>query len=506
MFLRRLLYALAGLAVLAVAFALIVPAVLASDLVRSALERQLSAWLEEPVRIADARASVFPRIALDLRNVTIGDPAAVELGTVRVVTGIRGLLARRVVDAEIVVADSRLEWPLPFAILAAAPRVDEAEPAADPAFTIESVRTIAFRNITVVGNGREIAVDMDSSIDGDRLEVAALTLGAATTRIEATGELTSIERVQGRFDATAAPLDVAEIIAIGSVLSAPAGGGASGAGKPRAATLHLVVALTAPAARFDAWEVRDLAATIDITPGQVRASPLSLGLAGGTATGHLDVDTAAPTPRLRLAGSMANVTIEQLTGPDGAPRGITGRLGGDVSLTGAGTDVNALMGSARGTIRAAVTDGTIPGMDMVRAVVLAFGRPDGAPPEGSGSEFSRLGGTFALADGTLRTDDLAMESRDFDLSGRATLDLVSRAIDATVDVMLSQELTAQAGTDLRRYAQEDGRIIIPARITGTLDRTVVALDLEAVVKRAVGGELRRRVRSVLDDILRRDIP
>jgi hypothetical protein len=452
----------------------------------------------------EARASVFPRITLDLQDVTIGDPAAVALGTVRVVTGIRGLLARRVVDAEIVVADSRLEWPLPFAILAAAPRVDEAEPAADPAFTIESVRTIAFRNITVVGNGREIAVDMDSSIDGDRLDVAALTLGAATTRIEASGELTSIERVQGRFDATAAPLDAAEMIAIGSALSAPAGGGARAGATGEPATLHLVVTLTAPDARFATWNVRDLAATIDITPGQVRASPLSLVLAGGTATGHLEVDTAAPAPRLRLTGSMADVLIEELTGPDAG--GITGRLGGDVSLTGAGTDADALMASARGTIRAAVRDGMIPGMDMVRAIVLAFGRPDGAPPEGSGSAFSRLGGTFALAEGTLRTDDLAMESRDFDLAGRATLDLVSRAIDATVDVMLSQELTAQAGTDLRRYAQEDGRVIIPARITGTLDRVVVALDLEAVVKRAIGAELRRRVRSVLDDILRRDTP
>jgi hypothetical protein len=502
MFLRRLLYAVAGLAVLAVAFVLIARAMLASDLVRSALEQQLSAWLDEPVRIGEARASVVPRITLDLRDVTIGDPPAVTLGEVRVVTGLRGVLARRVVDAEVVVADSRLELPLPFAILAAAPRVAEADPPSGPAFTIESVSAIGFRNITVIGNGRELVIDMDSSFDGDRLEVAALTVRAPTTRIEARGELTSIERVQGRFDATAAPLDIAEMIAIGSALSTPAGGGAAGGGNPEAATVHLVVALTAPVAQFDAWEVRDVAATMDITPGQVRASPLSLGVAGGTAAGALDVDTAAPAPRLRLTGRMADVRLEELTGPEGAPRGITGQLGGDVSLTGAGTDIDALRASAKGTVRAVVTDGMIPGMDMVRTIVLAFGRPDGAPPEGSGSAFSRLGGTFALAAGTLRTDDFAMESRDFDLSGRATLDLASRAIDATVDVVLSQDLTAQAGTDLRRYAQEDGRIIIPARITGTLDRAIVALDLEAVVKRAIGTELRRRVRSVLDDILR----
>lgn len=497
---KRLAWLLVTLALLAVAFVVIVRAVLASDLVRSALEQQLSARLGEPVRIGEARAAIVPRLAIDLRDVTIGDPPAAELGTLRIVTGLRGLLSRVIVDAEIMVADGRLALPLPFAFLAAAPRLPDAPPE-ERAFTIESVRTIAFRNITLVAADRELTLDLDSSLDGDRLHVATLTARAETTSIEASGELTSIERLEGRFEARAAPLDVAEMMAVGSALSAPNPRLPAGSEQP--ATLHLVVALTAPAAQFSTYEFRDVSMTLDIAPGRVMAAPLSMAIAGGTATGRLEVDTAAPTPAMRLAGRMEGMAIEDLMVREGAPGGITGRLGGDVSLTASGTDPDALMTTARGTIRAALTDGAIPGMDMVRAIVLAFGRPEGAPPEGSGSRFSRLGGTFALADGTMRSDDLAMESRDFDLAGRVSLDLITQALDASVDVVLSRELTAQAGTDLRRYAQEDGRIIIPARITGTLDRAIVSLDLAAVVKRAIGTELRRRTRSLLDDLFGR---
>src|SRR5262249_50318873 len=75
--------------------------VLGSDLVRSQIEKQLSSYLGQPVHIASASTAIFPRIAIDLHDFTIGKPAAVQLGRVRLVTGLRGLLSRRVEDAAI---------------------------------------------------------------------------------------------------------------------------------------------------------------------------------------------------------------------------------------------------------------------------------------------------------------------------------------------------------------------------------------------------------------------
>src|SRR5688500_10288059 len=147
---------------------------------------------------------------------------------------------------------------------------------------------------------------------------------------------------------------------------------------------------------------------------------------------------------------------------------------------------------------AAITDGTMPRLELVRPIVLAFGRPSGAPPQGSGSAFSRLGGTFALAGRVVDSSDISMASRDFDLTGRGRVDLASGALTARGDVALSSELSAQAGVDLRRYAQQDGRVVVPATIGGTLQQPTVALDTGAAMRRAPGNEVQRPTKSLLD--------
>jgi hypothetical protein len=70
-------------------------------------------------------------------------------------------------------------------------------------------------------------------------------------------------------------------------------------------------------------------------------------------------------------------------------------------------------------------------------------------------------------------------------------------------VVLSTELSAQAGVDLRRYAQQDGRVVVPATIGGTLQRPTVALDTAAAMRRALGNEIQRRTKSLLDGLFRR---
>jgi hypothetical protein len=64
------------------------------------------------------------------------------------------------------------------------------------------------------------------------------------------------------------------------------------------------------------------------------------------------------------------------------------------------------------------------------------------------------------------------------------------------NVILSRELTAQAGTDLRRYAQQDGRIVLPATIGGTLAHPRVSIDVAAILNRALQNEIQRRLKGL----------
>ena len=232
-------------------------------------------------------------------------------------------------------------------------------------------------------------------------------------------------------------------------------------------------------------------------------SGLTLSMFGGTYDGTLNLDSSAATPRLQLRGSVKGIDVSQLATLAGAPGSITGQLAGSVALACDGTDASSMLRTARGTSSAQITNGVIPGLDMVRTIVLAFGKPTGAPPEGSGSAFSRLGGDFNLQNGLVRTDNLSFQSRDFDMNGRAALTVPGGAINATVDVILSEELTAQAGTDLRRYAQEDGRVIVPARISGTIGDQQVTPDITAAVARALQNELKRRAKSFIEGLFKK---
>ena len=502
---KRLLIVALVLAALPITAFLLVRYLLGSDLVRTTLERQLTARFGQPVHIRAATAGLYPRAAIRLQDVTIGAPAVVELSEMRLVTGWRGLISRVVTDAEVLISKGTIRLPLTLPPAPAEPAADAAAPAG-AAISIVSIRAIEIHELTLSAGGHSVVIDLDSSIEGDRLDIARATLRAGSTRLDASGRLTSIAKMEGAFDAKADAIDLDEAITIASALAAPAPATpAASAPKHRTggSSMHLVIKATAPKAAYATYALDDLATTIDLVPGRLTLSPLSVRTFGGGFQGRLDVDTSRDEPVLRVSGRAEGLDVAALLQASGSPGGITGRLSGTVAVSASGTEIDPLIRSSRGSIAATVADGKIPGLEMVRPIVLAFGKPSGAPPAGSGSAFSRLGGTFAIAGGSLTSTDLAMSSRDFDLAGRGSMQLASGGVAARVEVVLSSELTAQAGTDLRRYAQQDGRVVVPATIGGTLNQPTVSLDVASATRRALENELRRRTTTIMDQLFKR---
>src|SRR5687768_14381195 len=160
---------------------------LSGDGIRRTLEQQASAWLGQPVQIGSARAQFFPRIGLELGNVRAGNPARVTLQSVSISATLRPLLQRRIEDAVITLADSRIELPLPFSIPTTGE--DAATPAdtTDGGIQLVSIRAITLRNITIASRGREVTVSADSSLAGTRLNLQRFSATSGKTALEATG-------------------------------------------------------------------------------------------------------------------------------------------------------------------------------------------------------------------------------------------------------------------------------------------------------------------------------
>jgi uncharacterized protein involved in outer membrane biogenesis len=224
---------------------------------------------------------------------------------------------------------------------------------------------------------------------------------------------------------------------------------------------------------------------------------LQLDVFGGRFAGSAAY-VGSQEPSYEWRGQFDNLDVPQLVAFAGASGSITGRLGGSLSLTAAGADPMVAIGRARGSARVALTDGRIPGLEIVRSVILAFGKPTGERPAGSGEAFTRIAATLAVSGPTLSTHDLTFASRDFDMTGEGRLSLASQEIDFRNNVILSRELSAQAGRDLYRLAREGDRIVLPARITGTVSSPTVFIDVRSAFQRALRNRAEDELRNLFD--------
>jgi hypothetical protein len=63
--------------------------------------------------------------------------------------------------------------------------------------------------------------------------------------------------------------------------------------------------------------------------------------------------------------------------------------------------------------------------------------------------------------------------------------LDGRAVNLAGPVQLSDELSKQAGRDLVRLTQKDGRATLPATVTGPVDDLQVRIDVAGLAKQAI---------------------
>ena len=454
---------------------------LSGDGIRRALERQATAWLGEPVRIGRASAVLLPHAAIGLRDIQVGEPVRMTLGSVDVSAPLRALLSRRIEDAELVVSDSRIEMPLPFTL-----------PSGDGA--VPSIRTIALRDVTLASRGREIRISADSSLANTQLTLSRLTATAGETNLEANGTIALAPRIDATVTARASMLDVDDLLALVSAFTDPSGAPASASG-PGA---RVTATITAQRGRLAGVALGRLAGQVVAEGGQIAIDPLSFDVFGGHQNGWLDAQLG-DTLQVRVGVSVSNLDVAQIAAFGNAPGAITGRLTGSGRFGARGRDMRAVLASARGVGEVRIADGTMQGLDIVRTVIRFFGRPATGEPA-SGERFDELAGNFAVADGVVRSDDLTLRSADFDVFALGTLKLDAKALDGRADLALSEALSVQAGRDLYRYTRAGTRVVLPATIGGTLARPRVSIDAAAALQRGVLNEVERRLRNLLDRV------
>jgi uncharacterized protein involved in outer membrane biogenesis len=164
------------------------------------------------------------------------------------------------------------------------------------------------------------------------------------------------------------------------------------------------------------------------------------------------------------------------------------------------------MNNARGTARVDIRNGVVKGLGLVKTIVVATSmRADARPARGGSNDepFSRLSATLTFADGSAHTSDLQFQSPDVLMNAAGSLRLNGSALDFKGNVQMSDDLSRQAGRDLVRYTQEQGRVTLPATVTGTAQAPAVRVDVAGLAGRALQNKAKEEINKALKGFIRR---
>ena len=452
--LRRLIvYGLAVVVALLVAALATIYWFVSGDAMRLALEHQATAWLERPVSIGRVRVAWLPRLGIRLENVSATASVPIVVDRLDLALALRPLLERRV----------------------------------------EAVRAIAIDGAQITSRGRTVLISGSAIVDGTRLAISRVAARSERTAIDAHGAVDFVPRFAVTLEAAASRLDIDELLALLAAFPAP---GANGSGRTAAPRIN--VSISAPEAVLAGVPLARFEASLAGDGRDVRIEPLKFDLFGGRYDGWIDV-TLGEQLDIRIGAGISNLDVARLSAFAGAPEAITGRLYGSGRFGLRAATIADAFATARGVGEAVVSDGAIRKLDVVGAAMTFLTGGDIASP-GAGGRFQSIAATFALADDALRSDDLTLKAGDYDIFARGTLALSSKTIDGRANLALSPELSAKAGRAMTRYARAGNRIVLPARLSGTLAAPRISIDAGAMIRRGLQNEIERRLQDLAERV------
>src|SRR5215471_7760420 len=197
-----------------------VRSVFTEDAVRAALAQQLSSALGEPITVGGISAGIYPRVTVNLKEVTIGEPARIRVRTLHVGASLGALFSRRIEHARLELSGARVQLPLPS--FASAPAAQSA-PSRKAPVELVSIDAVVLRDVEVVSGGRTVIGDVELLSDGNGVVLRKMRLRADNTRIDVTGNITDVTGPVGTVAVTAATLNIDQLVAFANAFATATG-------------------------------------------------------------------------------------------------------------------------------------------------------------------------------------------------------------------------------------------------------------------------------------------
>jgi AsmA protein len=210
--------------------------------------------------------------------------------------------------------------------------------------------------------------------------------------------------------------------------------------------------------------------------GRFSADIIDAVFYGGKATISANVDSRAMTVSKRV--ELSAVQAEPFMSDVLQEKRLSGTLNSKAAFFTRGGSESEMVANLQGQGSVKFTDGAIRGInlaDMVRNIQSAFKQVDTAPQK---TDFAELGGTFTIANGILKNNDLAMKAPLMRLSGDGQINLPARTINYRLKPQIVETIQGQGG-------KEKEGIMVPVIVEGSLDNPSFRPDLASAAQDAL---------------------
>ncbi len=256
--------------------------------------------------------------------------------------------------------------------------------------------------------------------------------------------------------------------------------------------VNVKLALTIEKLLFQAASLSNIEANIKLENGTLLLDVPHIGLYSGAA--KLSA-TASAANSVALSLNANNVQIEPALKDFADFKRLSGVANINMDISGKGNSQKSIISSLAGKGNIKINDGAIKGIDLAKMAKNAKALVAGEDISDEKTNFSELGGSFTIAQGIVKNDDLAMKAPLLRVKGEGTVDLPARYVNYKLLPNLVATLQGQGGEDKTGLE-------IPILVTGDFEKLKFTPDLKGAAQNALKDpeKMKESVKNVKDTV------
>ncbi len=218
-------------------------------------------------------------------------------------------------------------------------------------------------------------------------------------------------------------------------------------------------------------------------------NPLNASLYGGRHTGSMDIDLGPALPIYSLTSKLEKVESSQFLAATTSLKGIiSGPFSATLSLKFSPADPLLLAKSLSGSVGLKFEQGKIATFNLTNelaSVAKFLGFKSGGEQY---TQFLGITGDLSIINGAASTQNLKLDLANLSAALTGKMNLADQSLDLKLMSILDRKFSEQVGSNkiggfmTAALSNPAGNLLIPARISGTFSKPIIAPDPEAIVK------------------------